>query len=104
MDRARAEQVPRSATAGWLWPRQPERDVFGKGGLGQLDAVAQGGICHRRDIAFGDPPSRSEFRAALNVPERTLNAAFQDGSRMAPKAYLRALRLSAARRRLRGGP
>jgi AraC family transcriptional regulator, ethanolamine operon transcriptional activator len=50
-----------------------------------------------------DPPSLSELCHALNVPERTLNAAFHEGFGMAPKAYLRALRLSAAHMRLRCG-
>jgi AraC family ethanolamine operon transcriptional activator len=50
-----------------------------------------------------DPPSLTELCDALNVPERTLHAAFQEGFGMAPKVYLRALRLSAAHMRLRCG-
>jgi AraC family ethanolamine operon transcriptional activator len=50
-----------------------------------------------------DPPSISELCHALNVPERTVNAAFHEGFGIAPKAYLKALRLSAAHRRLRCG-
>ena len=47
-----------------------------------------------------DPPSLTELCHILKVPERTLHAAFHEGFGMAPKAYLRALRLSAAHRRL----
>jgi AraC family ethanolamine operon transcriptional activator len=50
-----------------------------------------------------DPPSVSELCGALEVPERTLHAAFQEGFGMAPKVYLRALRLSAVHTRLRHG-
>jgi AraC family ethanolamine operon transcriptional activator len=50
-----------------------------------------------------DPPSLSELCETLQVCERTLHAAFQEGFGLAPKAYLRALRLSAVHRRLRCG-
>jgi AraC family ethanolamine operon transcriptional activator len=50
-----------------------------------------------------DPPSVRELCELLSVPERSLHHAFQEAFGMAPKAYLRALRLSAAHRRLRRG-
>ena len=50
-----------------------------------------------------DPPSLRELCELLGVPERTLHHAFQEGFGMAPKAYLRALRLNAAHNRLRNG-
>ncbi|MGG5891164.1 helix-turn-helix transcriptional regulator [Falsiroseomonas sp. HC035] len=50
-----------------------------------------------------EPPSLLELCEALNVPERTLHAAFQEGFGMSPKTYLRSLRLSAAHMRLRSG-
>ncbi|MGK7871021.1 helix-turn-helix transcriptional regulator [Falsiroseomonas sp. E2-1-a20] len=50
-----------------------------------------------------DPPSLRELCESLQVSERTLHLAFQEGFGMVPKAYLRALRLSAAHRRLRCG-
>jgi AraC family ethanolamine operon transcriptional activator len=50
-----------------------------------------------------DPPSLRELCELLGVPERTLHHAFQEGFGMAPKAYLRALRFSAAHGRLRRG-
>lgn len=50
-----------------------------------------------------DPPSLRELCELIGVPERTLHHAFQDSFGMAPKAYLRALRLNAAHRRLRRG-
>jgi AraC-like DNA-binding protein len=50
-----------------------------------------------------DPPSLRELCELLGAPERTLHYAFQEAFGMAPKAYLRALRLSAAFRRLRLG-
>jgi AraC family transcriptional regulator, ethanolamine operon transcriptional activator len=50
-----------------------------------------------------DPPSLRELCEVLGVPERTLHHAFHEGFGMAPKAYFRALRLSAAHGRLRRG-
>ncbi|TCH98279.1 AraC family transcriptional regulator [Roseococcus sp. SYP-B2431] len=50
-----------------------------------------------------DPPSLRELCELVGVPERTLHHAFQEAFGMAPKAYLRALRLCAAHRRLRAG-
>lgn len=48
-----------------------------------------------------DPPSLAELCAQLGTPERTLHHAFHEAFGLRPKAYLRALRLNAARRRLR---
>jgi AraC family ethanolamine operon transcriptional activator len=50
-----------------------------------------------------DPPSLRELCELVKVSERTLHLAFHEGFGMVPKAYLRALRLSAAHRRLRSG-
>lgn len=50
-----------------------------------------------------DPPSLRELCEFLAVPERTLHQAFQEAFGIAPKPYLRALRLCAAHRRLRLG-
>jgi AraC family transcriptional regulator, ethanolamine operon transcriptional activator len=50
-----------------------------------------------------DPPSLRELCELLGTPEHTLHHAFQECFGMAPKPYLRALRLSAAHLRLRRG-
>jgi AraC family ethanolamine operon transcriptional activator len=49
------------------------------------------------------PPSLCELCELVGASERTLHHAFQESFGATPKAYLRALRLSAARRRLREG-
>lgn len=50
-----------------------------------------------------DPPSLIELCRIAKVSERTLHKAFQESFGMPPKAYLRAMRLDAARRRLSRG-
>jgi AraC family ethanolamine operon transcriptional activator len=50
-----------------------------------------------------EPPSLRELCELVGAPERTLHHAFQESFGMTPKAYLRALRLNAAHRRLRRG-
>jgi AraC family ethanolamine operon transcriptional activator len=50
-----------------------------------------------------EPPSLCELCEVLGVPERTLHHAFHEAFGMRPKAYLRALRLSAAHRQLHRG-
>jgi len=49
------------------------------------------------------PPSLGEICRLLGAAERTIHIGFQEAFGVAPKAYLRALRLNAARRRLRSG-
>lgn len=50
-----------------------------------------------------DPPSLRELCELAHASERTLHLAFRESFGTAPKTYLRALRLSAAHRRLRHG-
>lgn len=49
------------------------------------------------------PPSLAELCGLVGASQRTLHLAFAESFGMAPKPYLRALRLNAARRRLRRG-
>jgi AraC family ethanolamine operon transcriptional activator len=50
-----------------------------------------------------DPPSLRELCEEVGAAQRTLHHSFQEAFGIAPKSYLRALRLSAAHRRLRRG-
>jgi AraC-like DNA-binding protein len=69
------------------WPRQPAADV--------VDAALE-----RAAATPGDPPTAAELADATGVSERTLHDAFHRRFGTSPIAYVRGLRMEAARRAL----
>jgi AraC family ethanolamine operon transcriptional activator len=80
------------------------------GSLAGSVAVARPGTSHRSRLArdteallskhLDEPPTIAALSEALGTSERTLHAAFHDHLGTTPKAYLKALRLNAARQDL----
>jgi AraC family ethanolamine operon transcriptional activator len=75
--------------AGFEMARKPEPSSRGRTLARRADAFL------RRNLA--EPPSIGSICAALNASERTLHEAFREHLGTTPKAYLKTLRLNAAR-------
>ena len=75
----------------------PENDIASPATRRRVARRAEEVLRSRMD----SPPSLGELCGLVEASQRTLHLAFSEAFGMAPKPYLRALRLNAARRRLR---
>ena len=78
---------------------EPERGAVSLGARRAIARRAEEVLRARMDA----PPALAELCDLVGASQRTLHLAFSECFGMAPKPYLRALRLNAARRRLRDG-